>query len=285
MCGSPSTPAEFSGERDQIVSVDVAKRSEEPFELLDAVSYADFIAADAGRHPMILRLRTARRLASTIALGLLLSLTAQYIRAAQSPPKHPLTGRQIADVYTDAAWLDRPTREQEEQPDRALELIGIKPGMIVADVGAGSGFMTMRLARLVSPGGMVYANDLQPSMLQLLEQRASAQHVANVEFVQGTDKDVRLPAAAIDLALLVDVYHEFWYPQEMLRSIRGALRPNGQLVLLEYRKEDPKLPIHPDHKMSVSEVRTELEAEGLVFDRLLDGLPMQHILIFRSPSR
>ena len=234
---------------------------------------------------MALRLRTTRRLASTIALGLLLGLTAQCIHAAQSPPKHPLTGRQIADVYTDAAWLDRPTREQEEQPDRALELIGIKPGMIVADVGAGSGFMTMRLARLVSPGGMVYANDLQPSMLQLLEQRASAQHVANMKFVQGTDKDVRLPAAAIDLALLVDVYHEFWYPQEMLRSIRRALKPNGQLVLLEYRKEDPKLPIHPNHKMSVSEVRRELEAEGLVFDRLLDGLPMQHILIFRNPSR
>jgi ubiquinone/menaquinone biosynthesis C-methylase UbiE len=187
----------------------------------------------------------------------------QYIQAAQSPPRHPLTGRQIADVYTDAAWLDRPAREQEEQPDRALELIGIKPGMIVADVGAGSG----------------------PSMLQLLEQRASTQHIANIKFVQGTDKDVRLPAAAIDLALLVDVYHEFWYPQEMVRSIRRALKPNGQLVLLEYRKEDPKLPIHPNHKMSVSEVRTELEAEGLVFDRLLDGLPMQHILIFRNPSR
>jgi ubiquinone/menaquinone biosynthesis C-methylase UbiE len=166
-----------------------------------------------------------------------------------------------------------------------LELLGIKPGMIVADVGAGSGFMTMRLARLVSPGGKVYANDLQPSMLQLLEQRASAQHVANIAFVHGTDKDVRLPAAAIDLALLVDVYHEFWYPQEMLRSIRRALKPNGQLVLLEYRKEDAKLPIHPNHKMSVSEVRTELEAEGLVFDRRLDGLPMQHIVIFRNPSR
>src|SRR5258708_26460519 len=178
------------------------------------------------KHPIILRLRTTPRLASTIALGLLLSLTAPCIHAAQSPPKHPLTGRQIADVYTDAAWLDRPTREQEEQPDRALALIRIKPGMIVADVGAGSGFMTMRLARLVSPGGKVYANDLQPSMLPLPEQKASAQHVANMEFVQGTDKDVRLPAAAIDVALLVDVYHEFWYPQEMLRTIRGALKPN-----------------------------------------------------------
>lgn len=231
---------------------------------------------------MILKLRT-RRLASAIALGLLVGF--QRTHAAQSAPKHPLTGRQSADVYTDAAWLDRPTREQEEQPDRALELIGIKPGMIVADVGAGSGFMTMRLARLVSPGGMVYANDLQPSMLRLLEQRASTQHVANMRFVQGTDKDVRLPASAIDLALLVDVYHEFWYPQEMLRSLRRALKPNGRLVLLEYRKEDPKLPIHPNHKMSVPEVRTELEAEGFVFDRLLDGLPMQHIVIFRNPGR
>src|SRR5947208_198556 len=111
-----------------------------------AVSYADFPSQRTGTPPMILRLRTTRRLASTGALGLLLGLAAQWTHAAQSPPKHPLTGRQIADVYTDAAWLDRHTREQEEQPDRALELIGIKPGMIVADVGAGSGFMTMRLA-------------------------------------------------------------------------------------------------------------------------------------------
>jgi ubiquinone/menaquinone biosynthesis C-methylase UbiE len=148
-----------------------------------------------------------------------------------------------------------------------LELIDIKPGMSIADVGAGSGYMTVRLARRVGPAGKIYANDLQAAMLQLLRNKVHIERLSNVEFVQGTETDARLPTNAIDLALLVDVYHEFWYPQEMLRRIRRSLKPNGQLVLLKYRKEDPDLQILPEHKMSVAEVRTEIQPEGFTFDR------------------
>jgi ubiquinone/menaquinone biosynthesis C-methylase UbiE len=156
--------------------------------------------------------------------------------------------------------------------------------MIVADVGAGSGYMTVRLARRVGPAGRVYANDLQATMLTLLRDKVRSEKLTNVEFVQGTEMDARLPAGAIDLALLVDVYHEFGYPQEMLRSIRQSLKPNGQLVLLEYRKEDASLEILPDHKMSVAEVRTEIEPEGFTFVRLIPQLPRQHIIVFRKPA-
>jgi ubiquinone/menaquinone biosynthesis C-methylase UbiE len=145
--------------------------------------------------------------------------------------------------------------------------------------------MSVRLARRVGQGGKVYANDLQATMLKLLQDNVRREKLTNVELVQGTATDTRLPAGAIDLALLVDVYHEFWYPQEMLQSIRRSLKPNGQLVLLEYRKEDPNLQILPDHKMSVIEVRTELEAEGFTFDRLIPQLPRQHIIVFRTPAR
>jgi len=214
-----------------------------------------------------------------------LAASTVVVSAQLTPPKHPVTGRQIASVYTDSQWLDRAQREQEEQPDKALELLQIKPGMIVADVGAGTGYMTVRLARRVGPGGKVYANDLQAAMLKVLQDNVQREKLTDVTFVQGTETDTRLPANAIDLALLVDVYHEFWYPQQMLRSIRQALKPNGQLVLLEYRKEDPRLPIMADHKMSVAEVRAEVEPEGFTFDRLIPDLPRQHIIVFRKPAR
>jgi predicted methyltransferase len=201
--------------------------------------------------------------------------------ATRPVPVHPLTGRPIAGIATDAGWMDRATRVQEEAPEQALQLIGIRPGMVVADVGAGSGYMTTRLARLVGPGGMVYANDIQPRLLQILEQKAQTEHLANIVTVQGTDTDARLPDNALDLALLVDVYHEFQHPQQMLQSIRRALKANGQLVLVEYRKEDPTIPIADAHRMSVADVRTEVQAEGFVFDRLIEQLPRQHIIMFR----
>jgi ubiquinone/menaquinone biosynthesis C-methylase UbiE len=197
-----------------------------------------------------------------------------------SPPLHSLTGRQIAGIATNSSWMDRASREQEEAPDQALRLIDIRPGMFIADVGAGSGYMTMRLARLVGPTGRVYANDIQPNLLRIVQQKAQAEHAFNVEIVRGTETDARLPENAIDLALLVDVYHEFWHPQEMLRSIRRSLKSNGQLVLMEYRKEDPSIPIVPTHRMSVAEAKKEVEAEGFVFDRLIPGLQRQHIIVF-----
>ena len=225
-----------------------------------------------------------------VRFGLLvavLSLASLYIGLRQvafrpGPAVQPLTGRQIAGIATDASWLDRASRQQEEAPEQALTLIGLRPGMVVADVGAGSGYMTTRIARIVGPAGKVYAEDIQPAMLRIVQDKAGTEHLANIELVLGTDVDARLPADAIDLALLVDVYHEFQHPQEMLRSIRRSLKTGGQLVLVEYRKEDPTIPIAPTHRMSVADARTEVEAEGFTFDRLVPGLPRQHIIIFRK---
>jgi ubiquinone/menaquinone biosynthesis C-methylase UbiE len=196
---------------------------------------------------------------------------------------HPVTGRQIAGVMSAAGsdWLDRPEREEEEQPDKALEAISIRRGMIVADVGSGSGFMSFKMAKLVGPSGKVYANDIQPEMLEILKARARQNKITNVETVLGTDRDPKLPAGTIDLILLVDVYHEFSHPQAMLDRMRESLKPGGRLVLLEYRKEDPTVPIRPEHKMSVAEVKAELEPEGFQFDQTIEVLPRQHILIFR----
>jgi predicted methyltransferase len=203
-------------------------------------------------------------------------------RIGVGPSVHPLTGRQIAGIATDASWLDRAAREREEAPAQALALIGLRPGMIVADVGAGSGYMTTRIAHIVGPAGRVYANDIQPAMLQIIQAKTQADHLSNVELVLGTDVDARLPAHTVDLALLVDVYHEFQHPQEMLRSLRRALKDEGRLVLVEYRKEDPTIPIAPTHRMSVADLRTEIQAEGFTFDRLVPDLPRQHIIVFRK---
>ncbi len=196
---------------------------------------------------------------------------------------HPVTGRHIAGVMSAAgsSWLDRPEREEEEHPDEALQAIGIRRGMVVADVGAGSGVMTFKMAKLVGPSGKVYAVDIQPQMLEILQTRAQRDKVTNVQTVLDTVSDPKLPAGAIDLILLVDVYHEFSQPQAMLDHMREALKPNGRLVLLEYRKEDPSVPILPDHKMSVSEVKAEVEPEGFQFDQVIEVLPRQHIIIFR----
>jgi ubiquinone/menaquinone biosynthesis C-methylase UbiE len=200
---------------------------------------------------------------------------------------HPLTGRQIAPVMgaAGAGWLDRPEREAEEAPDQALDALGLHAGMTVADVGAGTGYMTLRMARRVGPSGKVYANDLQPEMLQKLRAKSQREKLSNIETVQGTERDPKLPPNTMDLVLLVDVYHEFSAPQAMLAGIRASLKPDGRLVLLEYRKEDPAVPIRPEHKMSVTEVRTEVEAEGYKLDQVIEKLPRQHIIIFRKAAQ
>lgn len=200
---------------------------------------------------------------------------------------HPVTGRHIAPVMGagGAGWLVRPEREAEEAPDTALAAIGIARGATVADVGAGVGYFTWRLAERVGTSGKVYANDIQPFMLEELRKNMAARHLTNVETVLGAQDDPKLPAGRMDLVLLVDVYHEFSQPEKMLRGIRRSLKLEGRLVLLEYRKEDPDIPIRPEHKMSVAEVQAEIEPEGFRFEKNLTVLPRQHILIFRKSEQ
>ena len=197
--------------------------------------------------------------------------------------RHPLSGRTIAGVmgHQGAAWLERPEREAEEAPSKAIAALNIRPGQVVADIGAGSGYYSVRLARAVGPTGRVYATDIQPEMLTLLKKKVDADKFANIELVLGTETDTRLSDGAIDLAVMVDVYHELSQPQAFLKSVRRALKKNGRLVLIEFRKEDPRVPIREEHKMSIAEARQELEAEGFTFDRVIDVLPWQHILIFK----
>lgn len=199
---------------------------------------------------------------------------------------HPITGRQIAHVmgFGGASWLERPERESEENVEGALDAIALKPGMTVAEVGAGTGYVSLRMAKRVGPSGKVYANDLQPRMLEVLRQNAARVGIRNVETILGGEADTKLPAGQVDLIILVDVYHEFSQPQKMLQSIRAALKPNGRLVQLEYRKEDPAVPILFEHKMSVAEARTEVEAEGFKLAQTVESLPRQHILIYTKAS-
>lgn len=198
--------------------------------------------------------------------------------------EHPITGRRIGSVMGvgGADWLERSEREMEELPETALDRIGVRPGMTVADVGAGSGYFTVRLAKRVGPSGKVYAADVQPEMVAMVRSRASREKLTNIYPILSTESDPKLPRACCDLILLVDVYHEFSQPQRMLERMREALKPDGRLVLLEYRKEDPHIPIRSEHKMSVEEARLELEAEGYKLERVLKDLPRQHILIFRK---
>jgi ubiquinone/menaquinone biosynthesis C-methylase UbiE len=202
--------------------------------------------------------------------------------AAQTSGVHPISGRRFAPVmgYQGADWLERAERDDEEAPDVALSVLKIAKGASVADIGAGSGFITERLAALVGPTGKVYANDVQPQMLQLLANRLAKRRITNVTLVQGGLDDPNLPAASVDLEIMVDVYHEFSRPQAMLRRLREALKAGGRMVLLEYRKEDPTIPIRPEHKMSVTEARMEVEAEGFTLSKVDESLPRQHILIF-----
>ena len=205
----------------------------------------------------------------------------------EAPATHPVTGRPIAPVmsHLGADWLDRPEREQEEDPARAVRLLGLARGDVVADLGAGSGYMTVRLAREVGPGGRVYAVDVQPEMIALVERRVSGEHLANVVPVLGAADDPRLPGRAVDLVLMADVYHELAYPVRVLDRLRAALSSRGRIVLLEYRKEDPSIPIREEHKMSVADARAELAASGFRLTRVNEDLPRQHLLEFVPADR
>ncbi len=212
-------------------------------------------------------------------MTLLILLVAALAACGQGT--HPITGRKIAGVMgmNGAEWLVRPERVAEENPDGAIDALNLKPGMTIADLGSGVGYMTLRMAKRVGPTGKIYGVDLQPGMLAELEKNAKANSVTNVVPILGELADPKLPAGQIDLILMVDVYHEVSQPQAMLRKIRQALKPDGRLVLLEYRAEDPSIPINPEHKMTVDQVRREIEPEGFRLLDPIETLPRQHLLI------
>ena len=212
--------------------------------------------------------------------------------AASSPGASPdgigkyHMGREIAKVmgHEGIDWLERDNREEEEAPSRGIAALELEPDDVIADVGAGSGYHTFRMAPLV-PKGRVVAVDIQPEMIAFLEARAKELGQANVQPHLGAIDGVRLPAESIDLALMVDAYHEFSHPAEMQQSLMEALRPGGRVVLLEYRAEDPSVPIKPLHKMSEAQIRKEFEAAGFVWKKTHEFLPWQHLVVFEKPRK
>ena len=193
-------------------------------------------------------------------------------------------GREIAHVmgHQAADWLERPEREAEEKPDLLLEALKLKPGDRVADIGAGTGYYSWRMANLVGDKGLVYAVDIQQEMLDLLAQKMAERKITNVKGVLGTITDPKLPAHSVDLVLMVDVYHEFDHPFEMTQAICQALKPGGRVVFVEFRAEDPKVPIKEVHKMSEAQVRKEMSAQPLEWVETVATLPWQHVIVFRK---
>jgi precorrin-6B methylase 2 len=194
-------------------------------------------------------------------------------------------GREISFVmgHQAAEWLNRPGRIQEEMPDEVVANMNLEPDAVVADIGAGSGYFSFRIAKVV-PQGKVMAVDIQPEMLQLIAERMEAENVSNIERVLGTVDDPNLPAESIDAALMVDAYHEFSHPFEMIDGINRALKPGGRIFLLEYRGEDASVPIRPLHKMTELQAVKEMSVFGLEWTDTLDFLPWQHMMIFTKPE-
>ena len=193
-------------------------------------------------------------------------------------------GREISQVmgHLGAGWLERPKREKEERTDLLVKSMKLKKGDQVADIGAGSGYFTFRMAELV-PEGKVFAVDISPQMLGIMRAKMASQKVTNVETVLSTIKNIKLPPDSIDCVLIVDAYHEFSHPREMAQSIFNALREKGRLILIEYRMEDPTVPIKLLHKMTQKQAIKEISQVGLVWKKTLDVLPQQHFMIFEKP--
>lgn len=190
-------------------------------------------------------------------------------------------GREIAHVmgHLGASWLDRPEREQEERTDLLLKALDLKPTDVVADIGAGTGFFTFQMAPKVLKG-KVLAVDIQPEMIEYLNEGKTKRKIANVQPVLGTESDPKLTANTVDLAILIDAYHEFSYPREMMSRIATSLKPGGRVALVEYRAEDPNVPIKELHKLSVAQATKEMKAVGLKLLKNDNRLPQQHIMFF-----
>ena len=194
-------------------------------------------------------------------------------------------GREISQVmgHLGAGWLERPGREAEEKPATLIENLGLEPGMTVADIGAGTGYFTFRLAEQVGQG-QVLAVDIQPEMLEKLEAGEAQRGLTNVQPVLGAIDDPKLPTGEVDLVLMVDAYHEFSHPKEMMDGIVKGLKPGGRVALVEYRGEDDTIDIKPLHKMTQAQAKKEMAAAGLKFVETLEVLPTQHLMIFEKPK-
>jgi predicted methyltransferase len=195
-------------------------------------------------------------------------------------------GREIAHVMGPGGivWLERQERETEEQPQLVVDALEIKPGQTIADLGAGSGYYSFRIAPLVGPTGKVLAIDIEPAMLEVIAQRAGRERIANVVTVRSSARDPNLAPASVDLLFMVDVYHELEYPYEVMTKVRGALKPGGRVALIEYRAEDPKVAIKPLHKMSERQVRREMQAAGFEHVKTVRTLPLQHLILFEAAN-
>jgi ubiquinone/menaquinone biosynthesis C-methylase UbiE len=195
-------------------------------------------------------------------------------------------GRDIAGVmgWQGAAWLEREEREREERTDLLVTALRLQPGMVVADIGAGTGYLSRRMAPAVTPGGKVLAVDVQPEMVAMLQRAVRQTGLTQIQPLLGAEEDVGLPACSVDLAIMVDVYHELAFPYEVLASIVRALKPGGQLVFVEYRAEDPDVPIKALHKMSEVQIKREAAVHPLVWDRTVGSLPWQHLVVFRKSN-
>ncbi|MFM7058416.1 MAG: class I SAM-dependent methyltransferase [Planctomycetota bacterium] len=198
-------------------------------------------------------------------------------------------GREIAHVmgFAGALWLERSEREEEERLTLLIRSLRLQPGQVVADIGAGSGVISLQMAERVLPDGKVMAVDVQQEMLDRLKAWCEKYGVENVDPVRGSDRRTNLQPASIDLAIMVDVYHEFEYPFEMLQDISKALRPGGRLVFVEYRREDPAVPIKEVHKMTQAQVRKEAEQPefGLTWLETIHILPRQHVIVFQKTGQ
>jgi ubiquinone/menaquinone biosynthesis C-methylase UbiE len=223
-----------------------------------------------------------------LALAWLVWLGATVSSAQDKVPDPPrplkeYLGRTIAPymTYHGASWLVRENRERQEHCRAMIKSLGIEPGQTVCDMGCGNGFHTFRLSKLVGKNGRVLAVDVQPEMLRMLEETAKQKAIKNIEIIQSSEYDPKLPEGELDLILLVDVYHEFAYPEQMLGAMHKALKPEGRLVLVEFRLEDPSVPILLEHKMSKEQVKKELVPNGFKLVEEFDKLPWQHVMFFQ----
>ncbi len=237
---------------------------------------------DLNRYAGVSKLKTSLFVIFNVLVAIVASVDLPQCLAQEKATKGRdyYMGRRIAPAmsHLGADWLIRAERDSEEDPSQMLSKLGLKPGMHVCDMGCGNGFYSLTLAEMVAPSGKVYAVDIQPQMLQLLSRRSAEAKIENIDMILGTVTDPKLPDEKIDLVLMVDVYHEFSHPQAMLAAVKKSLKPEGRIALVEFRGEDPSVPIKPEHKMSKKQILKEYEANGFKLQAEYDGLPWQHLM-------